>query len=148
MTILPVATSTTAMKFFLVCVAAMAWTVVFLFLAVRFLFTATIIAGLAIGLFALIYAMAALVRGTSRRMRETPVRFGAPQSEQRSGWRVLTGSIVVGSITILIGVLGQLLSGLFGAKPFGALADLWLGLLVFGLVIQLYGQAAYLRNLG
>ena len=145
MTLFPIATPATSMKFFSVAVAAMAWSVVFLFLAARFLFTAPIIAGLAVGLVALLYAMGALVRGTSRHMRE--MLAGDPQSERGNAWRVLTGSLVVGTITIVIALIGQLLSGLFGAKPFGALADLWLGLLVFGLVIQLYGQAAYLRNL-
>jgi hypothetical protein len=133
MTVFPIASPATAMKFFWVTLAAMAWTVIFLFLAVRFLFTAVIIAGLTIGLFALVYAMTALVRGTLRRVREA-----SP---------MLTSSMLIGSITILIGVLGQLLSGWSGIKPFGGLAGLWLGLLVFGLVIQLYGQAAYLRNL-
>lgn len=135
------------MKFFVVAVASMAWELVFLFLAVRFLFTATIITGLTIGLVALIYAIVALVRGTSRRIREVRVHLEPSNPEQEAGMRVLTGSILVGSIAILIACVGQLMSGLSGAKGFGPLADFWLGLLAFGLVIQLYGQAAYLRNL-
>jgi hypothetical protein len=134
MTLFSVATPATSMKFFAAAVAAMVWAIVFLFLATRFLFTPPIIAGVAIGFVALVYAMAALVAGTLRRMGEKPSSM-------------LTGSMAVGSVTILIGVLGQLVSTWLGLRFLSGLWDLWLGLLVFGLVIQLYGQAAYLKNL-
>jgi hypothetical protein len=132
------------MKFFTVAVAAMAWAVIFLFLAIRFLFTAPIIAALAIGLVALLYATGALVGGTIRRVTETP-RMGDPKNDSAS--RALTGSTAVGSITILIGILGQTFSTWFAVAFLSGLWGLWLGLMVFGVVVQLYGQAAYLRNL-
>jgi len=133
------------MKFFMLSVAAMAWAVVFLFLAIRFLFTATIVTGLAIGLAALLYAMVALVGGTVRRMTEAPVRGGGSKKENAS--RVLTGSTTIGSIAIFLGIIGQASGTVFGIAFSSGLWDLWLGLMAFGLVIQLYGQAAYLRNL-
>ncbi len=147
MTIFSVATPVTSMKFFAAAVAAMVWAIVFLFLAMKFLFTPPIIAGVAIGFVALVYAMAALVCGTLRRVRQMPVRVADWKPGQNDGSRMLTGSMAVGSVTILIGVLGQLLSAWLGVRFLSGLWDLWLGLLVFGLVIQLYGQAAYLKNL-
>lgn len=147
MTLFPIATPVTSMKFFWAAITAMAWTIVFLFLAMRFLFTPAIIAGIAIGFVALVYAMAALVGGTLRRVRQMPVHVADWKPGQNDGSRMLTGSMAVGSVTILIGVLGQLMSTWSGVKIYSGLWDLWLGLLVFGLVIQLYGQAAYLKNL-
>lgn len=133
------------MKYFMLAIVAMAWAVAFLFLALRFLFTTPIIVGLAIGLVALLYAMAALVGGTIGRVTETPARPGDPKRDSAS--RVLTGSTTVGSIAIFLGILGQWSGTWFGVAFSSGLWDLWLGLMAFGLVIQLYGQAAYLRNL-
>ena len=133
------------MKFFVVAVAAMAWAVVFLFLAIRFLFTPTIVTGLAIGLVALLYSMVALVGGTVRRVTEIRPRGGDPKKDNAS--RVLTGSTTVGSIAIFLGIIGQASGTVFSISFSSGLWNLWLGLMAFGLVIQLYGQAAYLRNL-
>jgi hypothetical protein len=147
MTLFSVATPATSMKYFTAAVAAMVWAIVFLFLATRFLFTPPIIAGIAIGFVALVYAMAALVGGTLRRVRQMPVHVEDWKPGQKDGSRMLTGTMAVGSVTVLIGVLGQLVSTWLGLHFLSGLWDLWLGLLVFGLVIQLYGQAAYLKNL-
>src|SRR5579864_1481346 len=139
-----IATPATSMRFFVIAVVAMAWTVVFLLLAIRFLFTATIVIGLAIGLAVLLYAMVALVGGTVRRVTERSA-YGDPKRDNAS--RVLTGSTTVGSIAIFLGIIGQASGTVFAIGFSSGLWDLWLGLMAFGLVIQLYGQAAYLRNL-
>jgi hypothetical protein len=140
-----IATPATSMKFFLIAVVAMAWAVVFLFLAIKFLFTTPIIAGLAIGLVALLYATGALVVGTARHMRET-VHANRSTAEQNNASRMFTGSVLVGSLAIFGGMLGQTLSTWFAVAFLSGLWGLWLGLMIFGVVIQLYGQAAYLRN--
>ena len=140
-----IATPATSMNFFTMAVAAMAWSVVFLFLALKFLFTTPIVIGLAIGLLALLYAMTALVGGTLRRVSWTLPRPGDPKRDNAS--RVLTGSTIIGSITIFLGILGQSSGTWFGTAFSSGWWDLWLGLMAFGVVIQLYGQAAYLRNL-
>jgi hypothetical protein len=139
------ATPRTSMRFFVLAVAAMAWSIMFLFFALKFLFTTPIIIGLAIGLLVLLYAMTALVGGTMQRVTWTLPRSGDPKRDSAS--RVLMGSTTVGSIAIFLGILGQWSGTWFGVAFSSGLWDLWLGLMAFGLVIQLYGQAAYLRNL-
>lgn len=140
-----VATPATSMNFFVIAVAAMAWSVTFLFLAVRFLFTTPIIIGLTIGLLALLYAMVALVGGTVRRV--TGIHPLGRDAKNENASRVLTRSTTVGSIAIFLGIIGQASGSVFAIGFSSGLWNLWLGLMAFGLVIQLYGQAAYLRNL-
>lgn len=147
MTLFSVATPATAMKFFAGAIAAMVWTIILLFLALRFFFMPPVIGGIAIGLVALVYAMGALVGGTLRRVRQMQVRVNELRPGQDKASRMLTGSMLVGSVTIFAGIVGQALSTWFAIALLSGLWDLWLGLMVFGLVIQLYGQAAYLKNL-
>lgn len=133
------------MKFFTLAVSAMVWTVLFLFLALKFLFTMPIITGLSIGLVGLLYAMVALVGGTVRRVAAPPARLDDPKRDSAS--RVLMGSTTIGSIAIFVGIIGQASSTWLGVSFLSGSWSLWLGLMIFGVVIQLYGQAAYLRNL-
>jgi hypothetical protein len=147
MTLFSVATPATAMKYFTGAIAAMVWTIIFLFLALRFFFMPPVIGGIAIGLVALVYAMGALVGGTLRRVRQMQVSIDELRPGQDKASRMLTGSMLVGSLTIFAGIVGQALSTWFAIAFLSGLWDLWLGLMVFGLVIQLYGQAAYLKNL-
>ena len=128
MTLFSVATPATAMKFFAAAVAAMVWTIVMLFLALRFFFTPPIIGGIAVGLVALVYAMGALVGGTLRRVRQMQVRINELRPEQDKASRMLTGSMLVGSLTIFAGIVGQALSTWFAIGFLSGLWDLWLGL--------------------
>ena len=138
MTILPVATSATSMNYFRLAVVAMAWTIAFLFLALRFFFTVPIMAGLSLGLVTLVYAMVALMTGTVR------IMVGGTRLPDTSFQRLT----LVGTGVIAVGLIGQFLEQSFGFGTRAGLQFFWPGLLVFGLVIQLYGEASYLKNRG
>jgi hypothetical protein len=147
MTLVPIATPATSMNYFRLAVVAMAWTIAFLFLALRFFFTVPVIWGIAIGLATLVYAMVALMSGTLRVMLGGKRLLDSSESGQRAA-QTFQRVTLIGAGIIAVGVVGQLLEQLYGYGTRAGLQFFWPGLLVFGLVIQLYGEAAYLKNRG
>ena len=147
MTLLPVATTATSMNYFLLAVVAIAWTIAFLFLALRFFFTVPVVWGISIGLAALLSAMVALMGGVLRAIMGSKRAGENSESGERAA-RTFQRSTLAGAAIIAVGGIGQFVSqnGGLGARP--ALTYLWLGFLVFGLVISLYGEASYLKNRG
>lgn len=145
MTIVPVATPATSMNYFRLAVIAIAWTIVFLFLALRFFFTVPVVWGISLGLASLLYAMVALMGGTLRAM------LGGRRAGDESGERAaqtFQRVTLLGTGIISLGVIGQFLGTAFGFGSRAGLQFFWPGLLVFGLVISLYGEALYLKNRG
>ena len=147
MTIVPIATPASSMNYFRLAVIAMAWTIAFLFFALRFFFTAPVIWGLSIGLATLVYAMIALVGGTLRVMLGGKRLLDSSDAGQRAA-ETFQRLTLIGAGIIALGVIGQFLGQTFGFGSRSGLQFFWPGLLVFGLVIQLYGEACYLKNRG